>query len=399
MKRNFRQLLVAIIILLVFSFIGYSVEKIEVPLAAVEEAKYSQLTASQLTKEKVTVPKSWVKKGWLEQNRGYVQKEEKQNEYWTKKWKQQPPPKFTKKRVDNPELYNIQGLRVNADFKVDLGEWWSKVEQKTYWVPAAKLGTPDLTKEGIEELTGKPEQAKKEIDVLYEALAFMHMGLDTGSGNLKTRGANGINWQFPKPAELAIEDGKANCAASSNIIRYLLEEDYEEVGFVWRHTTFSTESPSGHCTSYIKHQGEYYFFDPVSLTEERSKYPVEDGDGRGYQVDQCDRLIQTTPRKYAIFWSQLARSDEAIFALFTTPYKGHFALGKKDRNLYYPQAFDGANLTIWTDPDDPVELLQASYSPTPPSEYASYPPYNHYSEVTCSCGQGKPDFRTMPSDG
>lgn len=398
--KNSNSLLVLVIVttLLAFSFTGLANEKIEVPLSAVKGNKYGQLTATQLAKEEVSVPRSWIKEEWLKEHEGFVKEQEEQNEYWSKKWKQQPPPKFTKKRVDNPELYNIQGLRVNADFKVDLGEWWSKVERGTYWVPAAKLGTPDLTKDKINELAGKPEQARKEIDVLYEALAFMHIALNPSSGNFKKRGPNGIHWQFPKPAKLAIEDGKANCAASSNIIRYLLEEDYEEVGFVWRHTTFSTESPSGHCTSYVKHKGEYYFFDPSSLAEERSSYPVEDGDGKGYQVDRSDHLIQTTPRKYAIFWTQLARSDEAIFALFTTPYKGHFALGNKGSKLYYPQAFDGANLTIWTDPEDSEELLQASYSPKPPCAYVSYPPYNRYSEVTCSCGQGKPEFRTMPSD-
>lgn len=263
------------------------------------------------------MPRSWVKEEWLDEHESYVEEQEEQNEYWTKKWKQQPPPKFTKKRVDNPKLYNIQGLRVNADFKVDLGEWWSKVKTGTYWVPAAKLGTPDLTKEDIEKLTGKPEQAKREIDVLYEALAFMHIAMDTGSGNLKTKGANGIRWQFPKPAVLAIEEGKGNCAASSNVIRYLLEGDYEEVGFVWRHSTFDTNEPWGHCTSYIRQDGEYYFFDPVSLSEERSKYPVEDGNGSVYQGDQSDRIVQASPKKYAIFWTQLARSDEAIFVLFT----------------------------------------------------------------------------------
>jgi len=62
----------------------------------------------------------------------------------------------------------------------------------------------------------------------------------------------------------------------------------------------------------------------------------------------------------------------------------HFALGTDGTNLYYPKAFDPANLTIWTDPNDSVGLLQASYSPEPPKnqygvkDYAEYKPYMYY---------------------
>jgi len=110
---------------------------------------------------------------------------------------------------------------------------------------------------------------------------------------------------------------------------------------------------------------------------------VEDGNGTGYHCDDCDRIIQSTPRKYAIFWTQRSYQDEAIFAMFSCS-DNHFALGTDGTNLYYPKAFDPANLTIWTDPNDSVGLLQASYSPEPPKnqygvkDYAEYKPYMYY---------------------
>ena len=302
------------------------------------------------------------------------------------------------------EDYDVQGLRVNADFKVDVGEWWPNVEMNTYWVPAVVLGNPDNTTQELLELKGQLEKAKEEINVLFEALAFMHLCTEPGIHNAKTQGENGINWEFPKPAEPAIRDETVNCASAANVIQYLLEDDYDEVGYVWRHTSFDSGDVGGHCTSYIKENGNYYFFDPVSLAEEDSHYPVEDGDGNFYEADLCDLIIQSTPRKYAIFWTQLSTGDEAIFAMFQSPY-GHFALGSDGHNLYYPKAFDGANLEIWKDPADSVELLQASYSPEPPTNqygvenYADYMPYANYENFDETEEQGEPEISTIPSDG
>jgi len=315
---------------------------------------------------------------------------------WGMKWAQEPPPEYTKHRVDDPKKYDVQGLRVNADFQIDLSEWWpDKVEEGTYWVPAAKLGTPNTTKEELSQLKGQPEKAKKEIDNLFEALAFMHLCLSPGRGNIKVKGRHGTTWELPKPAELAIREGKVNCASAANVIYYLLEDDYDEVGCVWRHSSFEPEvRPGGHCTSYIKENGKYYFLDPVSLAETRSHYPVEDGDGHFYHADICDLIIQSTPRNYAIFWTHLSRNDEAIFAMWPGP---GFALGRKGSNFYYPKAFDDSNLTIWKDPADSVELLKANYDPRPPRKYSKYEPYKDYGKIKAA-KKGEPQREIMPSD-
>lgn len=90
--------------------------------------------------------------------------------------------------------------------------------------------------------------------------------------------------------------------------------------------------------------------------------------------------------------------------MFQSPY-GHFALGSDGHNLYYPKAFNGANLEIWKDPADSVELLQASYSPEPPTNqygvenYADYMPYENYENFDETEEQGEPEISTIPSDG
>ncbi|MEA3312151.1 MAG: triple tyrosine motif-containing protein, partial [candidate division WOR-3 bacterium] len=169
--------------------------------------------------------------------------------YWKEKWDQYPDPEHTKQRVEDPENYDIQGLRVNADFKVDLGEWFENVQEETYWVPAAVLGTPDNISDEILDLKGKPAEAKSEINVLYEALVFIHLCTESNIHNAKTTGEDDIRWEFPKPATPSIRDGTVNCASAANVIHYLLEDDYDEVGYVWRHSDCDSDNPGGHCTS------------------------------------------------------------------------------------------------------------------------------------------------------
>lgn len=243
-KKSAILVLVIITALLLFSLSVYSNDKIEVPLSAIKVSKYSQLTATQLTKEKVTVERSWVKEDWLEEQKDSDQesssgthedKLEPLNRDWDWNWDKQPSPRHTKQRVEDPNKYNVQGLRVNADYRVDIQgrrrSWKPNLKEGTYWVPVARAGTPDLTRNELIELRGKPEEAKRKIDVLFEALAFMNLAIKTGHGNVKKQGKNRINWQYPKPAVLAIEEGEANCAASANVINYLLEDDYGDVGF------------------------------------------------------------------------------------------------------------------------------------------------------------------------
>jgi len=75
----------------------------------------------------------------LDQLRRELTWEEYDELLWGMKWAQQPAPEYTKHREDDPEKYDVQGLRVNADFKIDLHSWYPTIEPGTYWVPAARF--------------------------------------------------------------------------------------------------------------------------------------------------------------------------------------------------------------------------------------------------------------------
>lgn len=140
-------------------------------------------------------------------------------------------------------------------------------------MPAVNLGMPALNVNDLKELKNRPAAAQKEIKTVFEALAYLAVNFTADSGNLKTK-ENEISWEFSKPAEYAIEDETVNCAAAANVIKYLPQDDYQEVGYYWT----DTDGRGGHVINYVISDGDYYFFDPVSITNQETKFPVENGD-------------------------------------------------------------------------------------------------------------------------
>jgi len=82
------------------------------------------LLANALTKKVPLDTAFWYKNGQLQILKKKTEEETaksyQKKSLWEKKWAQEPPPEYTKHRVENPKKYDVQGLRVNADFQIDL---------------------------------------------------------------------------------------------------------------------------------------------------------------------------------------------------------------------------------------------------------------------------------------
>ena len=68
---------------------------------------------------------------------------------------------------------------------------------------------------------------------------------------------NGIDWEHHKPGYHAVRTNTGCCATDSNWLRYILDGDYEEVGFI----ATSQHDGSGHVYNYILQDGWYYIID------------------------------------------------------------------------------------------------------------------------------------------
>jgi len=165
--------------------------------------------------------------------------------------------------------YDSGNLRANADFKVE-------VAPGINWVPAVTLGKPKLTNDEIVALKGKdPEVIQKTITNVYDLIRYIRltgfMDPDSYGGtrvhNQYIKSNDGsYTWYYNRPALSAIKIGEGNCGAISNVVNYVLKDNYEEIGYICDLQNKATEG--GHVWIYIKMNGKYYFMD---FTE----YPIE----------------------------------------------------------------------------------------------------------------------------
>lgn len=171
---------------------------------------------------------------------------------------------------------DLKTLRYEADFRVE-------VSPGVYWVPAASLGGSRYSNSEIHGmLSASPEEKQERVSTLYEALQLYQVGNFTPSDDNVRIFENGINWEHHKPGYHAVRTNTGCCATDSNWLRYILDGDYEEVGFI------ATSQPdgSGHVYNYILHEGWYYIIDLTHYHASGSPIDtaVEDGDLAGYNA-------------------------------------------------------------------------------------------------------------------
>jgi len=139
-------------------------------------------------------------------------------------------------------------LRHNADFAVEVGDG-------VYWVPANALGKSDYTNAQIQAMvTCTPEEKQARIDTLHEALQLYQIGGFYGSDDNVYIQENGLQWEHHKPGYHAVRTNHGCCATSANWLHYILDGDYEEIGYYSYYGV-----GGGHVFNYIK-QGDWYYF-------------------------------------------------------------------------------------------------------------------------------------------
>lgn len=170
-------------------------------------------------------------------------------------------------------------LRHNADYDI-------KVFDGVYWVPAVSLGESRYTNAEIAAMQkDSPEEKQAKIGTLYEALQLYQIG-DFHSADDNVRiSENGINWEFHTPGRNAVINNCGCCATDSAWLRYLLDGDYDEIGYI----TTSQRDGSGHVYNYIQ-EGEWYYI--IDLTHYRNDWIAtieENGDLEAYS--RSDRVL------------------------------------------------------------------------------------------------------------
>jgi len=300
--------------------------------------------------------------------------------------------------LDSSE-YNTKGLKVNADYRQDISEWngFSSIMSKdeTFYVPAVAAGKPNTTLLQISQLLdGDLKDAKNEIDSIYELFMLISFFEEDNGSNEIVYGSDGARWEIPISAQISFKNKELYCYSATILTQYLLEDDYEEVGHVWRHNAPDNERWGGHVTSYVKDGDTYFFFDPVTFIG--TSYPTEGGNLSG---DLCDIVVETkNPENYLTFWTAASNDDVGIWAI----YKEVVPLGSGNSKgeFFYPKGVNADEMKVWFDKADQssMSFKKATYNPDLPSadgyEFSEFEIFEKYIDKNYD-GGGNPTVKTM----
>ena len=122
------------------------------------------------------------------------------------------------------------------------------------------LGGTTLTpEEAYELLDMEPEQVKERVRTAADVLMYMLAAKIGDCGGDRCKVIGGKEWHYNLNAFEVMEQRLANCGASANLANYLLEGDYEEIGFILH--AYYIGDGGGHVYNYFLYEGSYYIVD------------------------------------------------------------------------------------------------------------------------------------------
>ena len=267
--------------------------------------------------------------------------------------------------TENPALsadYKDSGkdlslLRHDAAYSIE-------VFNGVFWVPAVSLGESRYTNAEIAAmLDDSPEEKQAKIGTLYEALQLYQIG-DFRSADDNVRiSENGIDWEYHTPGRNAVINNCGCCATDSAWLRYLLDGDYDEIGYI----TTSQRDGSGHVYNYIQNDGWYYIIDLTHYRNDWIATIEENGDMAAYS--RSDRVLgnihRTKDLASFVNYVQDAFNDPPglMFRLTcedVTPLDG--VRSQDGVTIVRPESYEPYITCIF---DDPADNLTYSYVPDP----------------------------------
>ena len=233
-----------------------------------------------------------------------------------------------------------------------------------FWVPAVSLGKSRYTNAEIAAmLNDSPEEKQAKIGTLYEALQLYQIG-DFRSADDNVRiSENGIDWEYHTPGQNAVINNCGCCATDSAWLRYLLDGDYDEIGYI----TTSQRDGSGHVYNYIQDDGWYYIIDLTHYRNDWIATIEENGDMDAYSRSDpvLGNIHRTKDLASFVNYVQDAFNDPPglMFRLTcedVTPMDG--IRSQDGVTIVRPESYEPYVTCIF---DDPADNLTYSYVPDP----------------------------------
>ena len=205
--------------------------------------------------------------------------------------------------------FDTVNLRIEADYNIEVAE-------DVFWVPVNQLGISRYTSNDIKSmLTLPPEKKQSQIFTLFEAIQLFQASNFRGVyDNIKHEKDN-LCWNYHKPGIHAIRTNEGCCAANSNWLAYLLNDKYEQMGFIH----YSQRDGNGHIMNFIFHNGWYYFIDMMMYRSDSLPFAgIESGTKEGYKDNEGisgNFFKSRAPLSYVKFCLQKHKDPPIFFTI------------------------------------------------------------------------------------
>ena len=166
-------------------------------------------------------------------------------------------------------IYTPQSPLGIQEFFRDEGKVDELFEQKTAHIKPENIGSYEISQklggvtltpeEAYALLTMEPEQVKKRVKTAADVLMLMLAGQYGDCNGDRVKTIDGQDWHYNLTAFEVMQTRTTNCGSAANLANYLLEGDYEEVGFILQ--AYDIGQGGGHVYNYFKYQGSYYIVD------------------------------------------------------------------------------------------------------------------------------------------
>ena len=125
---------------------------------------------------------------------------------------------------------------------------------------SSMLGGVTLTVEDAYALVdAAPEVVREKVKTAADVLMYMLAAKTADSHGCKCTDVGGYTWHWNMSAKEVMENHLGNCGSCANLANYLLDGDYEEVGYVDQ--AYYPDEGGSHVYTYVRHQGKYYILD------------------------------------------------------------------------------------------------------------------------------------------
>lgn len=115
------------------------------------------------------------------------------------------------------------------------------------------------TEEAYSLVDAAPEVVQEKVKTAADVLMYMLAAKIADSHGCKCTQVNNHKWHWNMSAMEVMKNKLGNCGSCANLANYLLDGDYEEVGYMDQ--AYYPGNGGSHVYTYILHEGKYYIID------------------------------------------------------------------------------------------------------------------------------------------